>query len=314
MRSAKNHQTRNVQSIFVQFLSSVKPHTEFNQSEANVLCNWCGTNLPDGSQFCLKCGQKASAAGSCVPPAVVLAPSTCSNCGASLPTGAASCPKCKHPVMLAETNAALVTVVTESLALSRARMRRRILLWLFAAVLLGAVLWAAGSDSPEAQQIQEFLHWSQAQTVVDTAIAVNPHSFSSRDFTVPPGALDVKLTGEFTASAVSPSHSKSNEAGKDRDNGIETFVLTESAFVVWNSGYSADSLYQSGLTAEGSINATLPSGAGVYDLVFSNRTSPHAKTVHTTVLLRYKSGWPNAVLRLKDRLWNWLGQYSSHPD
>jgi hypothetical protein len=40
------------------------------------------------------------------------------------------------------------------------------------------------------------------------------------------------------------------------------------------------------------------------DLVFSNRTSPYLKTVHATVLLRYKNEWPNAILRLKERLWN----------
>jgi hypothetical protein len=54
------------------------------------------------------------------------------------------------------------------------------------------------------------------------------------------------------------------------------------------------------------IDAPLP-GAGVYDLVFSNRTSPNPKTVHATVLLRYKSGWPNTILRMKERLWNSIG-------
>jgi hypothetical protein len=211
--------------------------------------------------------------------------------------------------MSAANNAALASAVTETLALLRARRRQRILLWSLVPALLAALLWVATSRSPAAQAAQEFMHWSQAQTIVDAQAAVNPHSFWSHEFTVPPGALDVSVTGEFNASDVSPrqANGRNNQSGKDRDNGIEAYVLTNSAFVVWKSGYSTDTLFQSGSVARDLINAPLPPGAGVYDLVFSNRTSPQAKTVHATVLLRYKSGWLNAVLRLKERLWNWIG-------
>jgi hypothetical protein len=41
--------------------------------------------------------------------------------------------------------------------------------------------------------------------------------------------------------------------------------------------------------------------------VFSNKPSQSAKTVHATVVLRYKTGWPNTFLRWKERLWNWMG-------
>jgi hypothetical protein len=80
-------------------------------------------------------------------------------------------------------------------------------------------------------------------------------------------------------------------------------VLTNPAFAVWSTGYSTATIYQTNSTSGAVIDASLP-GAGVYDLVFSNRTSPYPKTVHATVLLRYKSGWPNLILRLKERLWN----------
>jgi hypothetical protein len=42
---------------------------------------------------------------------------------------------------------------------------------------------------PVAQQVQEFVRWSHAQTIVDAPVSVNPRSFSSWQFTVPPGAL-----------------------------------------------------------------------------------------------------------------------------
>jgi len=272
------------------------------------LCSWCGTNLPDGSQFCLKCGQKARAAASEAPSETIATPA-CSTCGASLSPAASSCRKCGQPVVPTANSAALANTVAETLALLRARRRNRILRWLLVPVILAALLWVATSQSPSAQEVQEYMHWSQAQTIVDTQAPLNPRSFWSHEFTVPPGALDVSLSGEFTASDVNPQHAngRNSESGKDHNDGIEAYVLTNSAFAVWSGGYSTDTLYQSGSIAGDVINAPLPPGAGVYELVFSNRSSPNAKTVHATVLLRYKSGWPNAALRLKERLWNWMG-------
>lgn len=100
-----------------------------------------------------------------------------------------------------------------------------------------------------------------------------------------------------------PASSAHLQSAKDPDNGIEAYVLTNPAFAVWSTGYSTATIYQTNSTSGAVIDASLP-GAGVYDLVFSNRTSPYPKTVHATVLLRYKSGWLNVILRLKERLWN----------
>jgi ribosomal protein L40E len=273
-----------------------------------VLCSWCGTKLPDGSQFCLKCGQKAAAAENAAT-TTIPARSICSKCGTSLPADTSSCLKCGQPVMPRANSEALSRAVAEASAFLRFRRQSRILVWSLAAVLLAALLWVATSQNPAAQEVQEFVHWSQVQTIVDGQAAVNPGSFWSHEFTVPAGALDVSITGEFRASAVDSRHagSKVTETAKSHDNGVEVYVLTNSAFVVWSGGYSSDALYQSGSTAGDIIDASLPGGAGVYHLVFSNRPSPSGKTVHATVLLRYKSGWPNAILRLKERLWEWIG-------
>jgi ribosomal protein L40E len=273
-----------------------------------MLCRWCGTDMPDGSRFCLKCGQKTDVAAIKALPAATLSQLSCVSCGTSLPPAAAFCLKCGRPAPSTGNLEALATVLAECMAFLRARRQRRILVWSFVLVLLGAVLWAITGESPAAREVQEFVHLSQAQTVIDASVSVNPRSFSSHEFTVPPGALDVTVTGEFSASPVSPSHGtgNGNERGKDSDNGIEAYVLTNPAFAVWSTGYSTATIYQTNSTTGDVIDASLP-GAGVYDLVFSNRTSPYPKTVHATVLLRYKSGWPNAILRLKERLWNLIG-------
>jgi len=240
----------------------------FDLSEVDVLCSRCGTNLPDGSQFCLKCGERVPS-----------------------------------PV----NGAALATVPVAAPA-KKPRLGR-ILLGVLLAVSLAAIMWAGTSESPEAQQVQEFVRWSHAETIVDTNVPVNPHGFSSSKFAVPQGALNVRITGDFGASSLRDGYENrgTKEIKNDRDPGIEAYVLTDPAFAVWISGYSTATLYESGPVAAGNLNAPLPAGAGVYHLVFSNKTSSRGKTVHATVLLRYKSWMPDAVVRLKDRFWNWVG-------
>ena len=235
-----------------------------------MLCTGCGTNLPDGSQFCLNCGQRMIPTASALPPLPVPAP-----------------------------------VMPEPM---RARRQRRIVPWLLGLVLLWVVLWVGNREIPAAQSLQEFAHWAHTQTVVDSAFSVNPHSFSSYEFAVPEGALSISISGEFSAAPVGPHKGAiAKGAAKDPDTDIEAYVLTDAAFAVWRSGYSTETQYESGPVATATINTPIPDGARVYDLVFSNRNSTRAKTVHATVLLRYKSWLPDVVLRLKDRFWNWIG-------
>jgi hypothetical protein len=248
--------------------------SNFDDSEADVLCSRCGTNLPGGSQFCLNCGERVASPVN----------------SAALATIPVAAPPSAEPG-------------------KRPRLGR-IVLGVLVAVLLAAALWAGTSESPEAQQVQEFVRWSHAETIVDTNFSVNPRGFSSGKFTVPQGALNVTLTGDFSAAA-SPPDGNENRSGKesknDHDPNIEAYVLTDGAFAVWSSGYSTPTLYESGPIAGAIINAPLPAGAGVYHLVFSNKNSSRAKTVHAAVLLRYKSWMPDAVVRVKDRFWNWIG-------
>jgi hypothetical protein len=180
--------------------------------------------------------------------------------------------------------------------------------WLLLLALLGAMLWLATSETPSAQQMQEFVRWSHTETIVDTVLSVNPRSFYSCEFTVPRSARSISIAGEFSETPGTVRKSgKSNESGKDRDTAIEAYVLTDAAFAVWRGGYSTQTQYESGPVASATINAPLPAGPAVYHLVFSNKSSPRAKTVHATVMLRYKSWLPDAVVHMKDQFWSWIG-------
>ena len=56
-------------------------------------------------------------------------------------------------------------------------------------------------------------------------------------------------------------------------NDVEVFLLSENDFVNWQNGHAANSLYNSGRVTVGHINVNLPSEAGTYYLVFSNKSS-----------------------------------------
>jgi hypothetical protein len=170
------------------------------------------------------------------------------------------------------------------------------------------------SDSQEAQEVQEFVGWKQDRTILDSAFSVGAHTFRYYKFALPEGSVNVTVVGQFKSAADSPSvaNRKNQVSDKNKDaeadNNVEVYVLTEPAFTVWQNGYATSSLYESGKVAEGSVQAEIPAGAGIYYLVFSNKSAPKTpKAVHATVLLRYKSWLPDWFRRMKGRFWEWIG-------
>jgi hypothetical protein len=176
-------------------------------------------------------------------------------------------------------------------------------------------VWVATSDNPFAQGIQEALGWKHDQTVLHTPFSVAAHNFRYYKFSLPPGSLHVAIVGQFSAAGESNKSSnerkhvdKDKDKQQDADNNIEVYVLSEPAFIVWQNGYTASSVYESGRVSQGSLEAELPAGAGIYYLVFSNKFAPKAaKNVNATVLLRYKNWLPESLRPSADRFWNWLG-------
>jgi len=85
------------------------------------------------------------------------------------------------------------------------------------------------------------------------------------------------------------------------------YVLSESSFAIWQTGYGTSSVFESGRVPQGKIAADLPPGAGVYYLVFNNEFSPSmAKKVDATAVLHYKSWIPGWLRQLNGELRSWI--------
>jgi len=228
----------------------------------------------------------------------------CSKCGAALPDEAKFCLKCGKPVSIPPKEA----VAAPAPKLVQPRRRPRIFLWILLAVFIGLVGWVALSDDPFAQGLQELAGWKHDQTILQTPFTVSAHNFRYYKFALPEGSTNVLIVGQFAATAAEKQSATSKDKAGDSVDGIEVYVLSEPAFAVWQNGYTASSVYESGKVPEGQIQAELPAGAGIYYLVFSNKASAKsAKSVNATVLLRYKSWVPEWFRTMKGRLWNWLG-------
>ena len=238
-----------------------------------LACSKCGAALPDEAQFCLKCGKPIS-----LPPKEVV--------GVEEPGSQEPGKKIVAP-----------------------RPKPRIFLRVLLAILVLLVGWAAISDNPFALGLQELVGLKHDQPILETPFIVAGHNFRYYKFDLPEGSVNVSIVGQFTAAAEAKSASTaskdSSAAGPDD---IQVYVLSEPAFAVWQNGYAASSVFDSGPIAKGTIQAELPAGAGVYYLVFNNRfASKASKHVNANVQLRYKSWMPDWVRGMKERFSNWIG-------
>lgn len=244
-------------------------------------CSKCGATLPDEAQFCLKCGKPVSA------PAV--------NSRGNDPAAVEVIPRAKLP---------------------KPKRKRRLFVWILLVVLVGVIVWAVTSDSSGAQQLQEFVGLKQDRVILDSSFSVGPHTFRYYKFALPEGSVNVAVIGQFTCvldtlgstNRKDKSDKSNKDTEKNNDSNIEVYVLTDSAFTIWQNGYATNSLYESGKVAEGAVQSEVPAGAGIYYLVFSNKAAPKTpKTVHATVSLRYKSWLPDWFRRMKGRVMDWVG-------
>ena len=263
-------------------------------------CSRCASDLPAGSQFCLKCGEPVSGAKSTALATIPL-PLNCANCGREIPEGAQRCPNCGRSAHKHEVPQVLVTEVEELPAqrkpASRFQLERRLTTLVALAVLAGIVIWAATSDNSSAVQFQEFVGWRHSQSIVENSFSVKSRDSQVFKFSLPENSTHADVLGEFKI------------VGSESNQNIQVYVLTEPAFINWQNGYGTGSLYDSGRVNAGKIEAQLPSGAGIYYLAFNNKFSAkEPKSVHAEVILRYKSWLPDWVRRLRD---HFFGMFSS---
>ncbi len=245
-----------------------------------------------------------------------LSDDVCTGCGAPLPEHSHFCPQCARATRLVVDSVPAKDRPATAAAPLRPGARRRRNRLVVAALLLifvGVFLWDLGSDNPIAQDVQEFFGWKHDQVIVETPFSVGPHTLQQFKVALPEGSVNVSIVGEFASAidgkVVKPGKMKDKSPAKSAAAGdnIEVFVLTESAFTVWQNGYSTGSLYESGRSLRGNIQVDLPPGAGIYYLVFSNKFEPTAaKRVEATVFLRYRNWLPESIRSLKAQIRNWF--------
>lgn len=265
-----------------------------------MFCSRCGTSLADGSQFCIECGHTVEASFPVAP-----APSgetSCAKCNKSIFPGSRYCANCGTPA----STSVVITVGDGGSAAAAAtayeplpwqyrptRTRRRLLVWLAVLAAVGAIGWIAATDNPIRPLVKEFVITAHSEVITDGSIAIKPHGFISYKVNVPEGAIDVAVNGQFDASGRA-------------ENDVQVLLLTESEFVIWQSGYATSPFYDSGRVARDDLQASLPSRSGTYYLIFSNKPSRLEKTVHISAGLHYDTWLPDSLISLKQKVWAWF--------
>jgi hypothetical protein len=208
-----------------------------------LFCPKCGTEHPDDSQFCRKCGQGLAGVASATGAGTAVAP--------------ARIPETKTQRKLVRTPFAIAGV----------------LLLLF--IIYGYNASQRANPNPAATPIERLTKQQHTTTLANPSLKVNALNFAYFKLDVPAGATSVLVHGNFTASG-------------GLGNDVEVFLLSESDFVNWQNRHDAKTFYNSGKVTVGTLNVNLPSDAGTYYLVFSNRFGLLAqKSVRVDAALTY---------------------------
>jgi zinc-ribbon domain len=200
-----------------------------------MFCPKCGSEHPDDSQFCRKCGQ-----GLAVP--------VTSTGVTSVGAGAAVAPA-RIPEVAPQPAKPLVRA---PFAIAG------VLLLLL--LIYGYNSSQRANPNPAVNPVDRIVKQERTVTAKNPDLHVNALSFSSFKLEVPTGATSVNLHGNFTASG-------------GLTNDVEVFVMSENDFVNWQNRHEAKTFYNSGKVTVGTINVNLPADAGTYYLVFNNRFS-----------------------------------------
>lgn len=181
-------------------------------------------------------------------------------------------------------------------ALAPSKRKRHIILWTILVLFVLLLLWSVFSSNPFAQGLRQLGGVKPDQIVLQKSFTVSPRSFRYYKFALSEGSAKVSLVGQFTSVAV-PGHDRT---GTDpSDSGIELLILTETGFQQWQRKQGTGFVYDSGVASQAKVQAQIPQGAGVYYLVFNNRSSiTNAKNLTATLRLHYGSWVPEWLRRL----------------
>lgn len=202
-----------------------------------MFCPKCGTESPDDSQFCRKCGHTLAAAALTAPPSPALTAS--------------------KPVRPAFILAVLLALVILGWFIDHSSHQ-------------GVTTTIASPRTPvehDVENVSDFYHNNTpAPPLIRTvnigkgALSVAALHYAFYTLPVPPGAHNVKVQGHF-------------EATGGTGNDIEVFLLNDEQFTNWKNGHATATYYNSGRLTVGDMQAGLPDGGGTYYLIFNNNFS-----------------------------------------
>ena len=176
-------------------------------------------------------------------------------------------------------------------SISQTRRKRHFLRWIFLSLLLAAVIWVTFSANPFAQGLREIGGDKPDQSVLERTFSLAPRGFRYYTFGMPGGSNHVALVGEFTAAPEGNKLVTPSDRPEIAESGVELLVLSEAAFAAWQTGGSATAVYDSGPVSHANVRAELPTGAGNYYVVFSNKF-PAASAINVRASLRlHVSSW-----------------------
>jgi hypothetical protein len=180
---------------------------------------------------------------------------------------------------------------------SSPQKRRKRHFWrsIFLVLVLAAVVWVTFSANPLAASLREIGGDKPDQSVLERTFSLAPRGFRYYTFSLPGGSNHVALVGEFTAT---PEGNKVSEASESAASGVELLVLSEAEFAAWRTGGSGTSVYDTGRVSHANVRAELPPGAGIYYVVFSNKSpATGASNVRASLRLHSQSWLPDWIRR-----------------
>ena len=120
-----------------------------------------------------------------------------------------------------------------------------------AVIVVGFSILSQRSSPSESTPPQE-----HTSNIVNGTISVSARNYQAYPFTIPSGATNAYVTGNFTASG-------------GTGNDIEVLIMDATAFINWKNGHQVSVYYDSGDLTTSNFDVSLPAG-GSYYLVYSN--------------------------------------------